>query len=157
MCRQILSMELWNTWSERPWNPETPESWNPSVFKSNLKPWNLASLGSWCKLGTLPFDIATLEPWRTLEAVILYLWNLGALKPACNLGLLGSCNLGTLQPQNPAPLELWNPRTFDRGNLAPWKPSNCASNLASWDSYSMDPLVHGSWNQGTCSVGTMEL
>ena len=60
------TIKPWKTWSDRPWNPVTLEPWNlkiwnPVILKQILEAWKPASLGSWCKLGTLPRDFGTLD------------------------------------------------------------------------------------------------
>ena len=73
-------------------------------------------MGSWCKLGTLPYDFATLEPRRALEAVIPQLRNLGALKPLKPTTFLEPCNLGT-----------WNPATLESCNIATAGSHSCVN------------------------------
>ena len=59
---------LGKTWSDWPY-PGTLEPWNRKILRlfnleQILEPWKVASLGSRRKLGALPRDLATLEPWR---------------------------------------------------------------------------------------------
>ena len=103
-----------------PWKAETLiKILEPFNLKLNLKPCKPASLGSWCKLGSLPRDIATLERWRALELVLLEPWNLRALKPL-KPATLDSWSPVTLEPWNPATSESCNPGALESRNLRPF-------------------------------------
>ena len=62
-ARQSTTLEPWNSRNLQPCNPGNLQLWNPGTLES---------------LGTLPYNIATLEPWSLLlgckAGLIIHLW-----------------------------------------------------------------------------------